>query len=49
METVRYLSEFKAEAVKQVTLPLKNVSLAKWFNSDKENANDENSKGALHV
>ena len=33
----------------RVTLPLKNVSLAEWFNSDKENANDENIKGALHA
>ena len=33
--------------VAKVTLPLKNVSLAEWFNSDKENANDENIKGAL--
>ena len=32
-----------------LTLPLKNVSLAEWFNSDKENANDENIKGALHA
>ena len=30
-------------------LPLKNVSLAEWFNSDKENGNDENIKGALHA
>ena len=29
-----------------LTLPLKNVSLAEWFNSDKENVNDENIKGA---
>jgi transposase len=32
-----------------VTLPLKNVSLAGWFNSDKEDGNDENIKGALHA
>ena len=32
-----------------VTLPLKNVSLAEWFNSDKENVNDEDIKGALHA
>ena len=32
-----------------MTLPLKNVSLAEWFNSDKENGNDENIKGALHA
>lgn len=32
-----------------LTLPLKNVSLAEWFNSDKENGNDENIKGALHA
>ena len=32
-----------------LTLPLKNVSLAEWFNSDKENANDEDIKGALHA
>ena len=31
------------------TLPLKNVSLAEWFNSDKENGNDKNIKGALHA
>jgi len=34
---------------KILTLPLKNVSLAEWFNSDKENGNDENIKGALHA
>ena len=33
----------------RLTLPLKNVSLAEWFNSDKENGNDENIKGALHA
>ena len=32
-----------------LTLPLKNVSLAEWFNSDKENANDKNIKGSLHA
>ena len=32
-----------------LTLPLKNVSLAEWFNSDRENGNDENIKGALHA
>ena len=32
-----------------MTLPLKNVSLAEWFNSDKENGNDENIKGARHA
>ena len=32
-----------------LTLPLKNVSLAGWFNSGKENGNDENIKGALHA
>ena len=32
-----------------LTLPLKNVSLAEWFNSDKENGNDENIKGALYA
>ena len=32
-----------------LTLPLKNASLAEWFNSDKENENDENIKGALHT
>ena len=31
------------------TVPLKNVSLAEWFNSDKENGNDENIEGALQV
>ena len=30
-----------------LTLPLKNGSLAEGFNSDKENANDENLKGAI--
>jgi hypothetical protein len=30
-----------------LTLPLKNVSLAEWFNSDKENENDENIKVAV--
>ena len=32
-----------------VTLPLKNVSLAEWFNSDKENGNGKNIKSALHA
>jgi len=32
-----------------MTLPLKNVSLAEWFNSDKENGNDKNIKSALHA
>ena len=32
-----------------MTLPLENVSLVEWFNSDKENGNDENIKGALHA
>ena len=32
-----------------LTLPLKNVSLTEWFNSDKENGNDEDIKGALHA
>ena len=35
--------------VRVVTLPLKNVSLAEWFNSDKENGNDQDNKGALHA
>ena len=26
-----------------------NVSLAEWFNLDKENGNNENTKGALHA
>ena len=30
-------------------MPLKSVFLAEWFNSDKENANGENTKGALHA
>ena len=30
-------------------MPLKSVSLAEWFNSDKENANGENIEGALHA
>ena len=33
----------------EVTLPLKSASLAEWFNSDKENGNDENTKGARHA
>jgi len=28
---------------------VKNVSLAEWFNSSKENANDEDDKGPLHT
>ena len=32
-----------------MTVPLKNVSLAEGFNSDKENANDENLKGAPYA
>ncbi|WP_426148561.1 hypothetical protein, partial [Polaromonas sp. DSR2-3-2] len=32
-----------------LTLPLKNVSLAEWFNSDKENGNGKNIKSALHA
>ena len=36
-------------STEKMTLPLKNVSLAEWFNSDKENGNDENIKGALHA
>ena len=34
---------------RSMTLPLKNVSLAEWFNSDKENANDEKIKSALQA
>jgi hypothetical protein len=30
-----------------VTLPPKNVSLAEWFNSSKENGNDEDDEGTL--
>ena len=33
----------------EMTLPLKNVSLAEWFNSDKENGNGKNIKSALHA
>ena len=36
-------------ADRRVTLPLEDVSLAEWFNSDKENGNDENIKEALHA
>ncbi len=32
-----------------MTLPLINAFLAEWFNSDKENGNDENIKGVLHA
>src|SRR6218665_79328 len=32
-----------------LTLPTKNVSLAEWFNASKENGNDEDGGGALHV
>nr|WP_161776118.1 hypothetical protein [Polycyclovorans algicola] len=32
-----------------LTLPPKSVSLAEWFNSSKENGNDEDDEGALHA
>jgi len=32
-----------------MTLPPKNVSLVECFNASKENANDEDGKGALHA
>ena len=32
-----------------VTLPVKNVFLAEWFNSVKEKADDEDIKSALHA
>ncbi|MEC5214848.1 hypothetical protein RCH06_003419, partial [Polaromonas sp. CG_9.5] len=31
----------------KVTLPPENVSLAEWFNSDKENENDKDIKGQV--
>ncbi|MEC5215006.1 hypothetical protein RCH06_003583, partial [Polaromonas sp. CG_9.5] len=31
-----------------LTLPPENVSLAEWFNSDKENENDKDIKGQVH-
>ncbi|WP_426166415.1 KAP family P-loop NTPase fold protein, partial [Polaromonas sp. DSP2-3-2b2] len=38
------LEKFRQEVAKaiELTLPLKNVSLAEWFNSDKENGNGKN-------
>ena len=44
------ISEIRpVKQLSNLTLPLKNVSLAKCFNSDKENGNDKNIKGALHA
>ena len=39
----------RPELPRWMTLPLKSVSLAECFNSDKKNENYENSKGALHA
>ncbi|MEC5213052.1 hypothetical protein RCH06_001594, partial [Polaromonas sp. CG_9.5] len=33
----------------RLTLPPENVSLAEWFNSDKENENDKDIKGQVHA
>ncbi|MEC5211765.1 hypothetical protein RCH06_000298, partial [Polaromonas sp. CG_9.5] len=30
-------------------MPPENVSLAEWFNSDKENENDKDIKGQVHA
>ena len=39
----------RAKVLQPDLAPLKNVSLAEWFNSDRGNGNDENIKGALHA
>ncbi|MEC5214462.1 hypothetical protein RCH06_003025, partial [Polaromonas sp. CG_9.5] len=47
-EARRRLKAPDTEGKELVTLPPENVSLAEWFNSDKENENDKDIKGQVH-